>query len=40
MQVATNISSRLGVVRMVSDAGVILLDPHVNIWDVLEILAQ
>ena len=39
VRVATNISPRLGVVRVVSDAGAVLLDSHVNVWDVPEILA-
>ena len=36
----TNVSPRLGVARVVSDAGVVLLDPRVNVWDVPEILAR
>ncbi len=40
VQVTTNVSPCLGIVRVVSDAGVVLLDPRVNVWDVPEILAQ
>ncbi len=40
VQVATNVSPCLGIVRVVSDAGVILLDPCVNVWDVPGILTQ
>ena len=30
----------LVIVRVVSDGGVVLLDPRVNVWDVPEILAR
>ena len=40
VRVATNISPCLGVVRVVSDVGVVLLDPRVNVWDLPEILAR
>jgi len=40
VRVATNMSPCLGILRVVSDVGVVLLDPHVNVWDVPEILAR
>jgi hypothetical protein len=40
VRVATNISPCLVIVRVVSDGGVVLLSPCVNVWDVHEILEQ
>ncbi len=40
VRVTTKISPRLGIVRVVSDGGVVLLDPHVDVRDVPEILAR
>jgi hypothetical protein len=40
VRVPTNVSPHLGIVMVVSDTGVIMLDPCVNVWDVPEILAQ
>ena len=37
VHIATNVSPRCGVVRVVSDLGVVLFDPRVNVWDVPEI---
>ena len=39
VRVSTNVFPCFGIVRVVSDVGVILWDPHVNVWDVPEILA-
>jgi hypothetical protein len=39
-QVTTNISSRLGVVRVVPDASAICWNPKMDVWDVPEVLAQ
>ena len=40
MRVATNISPRLAIVRVVSNTGVVLLYHHVDVRDVPEILAR